>query len=456
MTDADQLPPLGWLGIARLGLVQSAIGAIVMLATSLLNRVMVVEYAQAAALPAGLVAFHYAVQLSRPKWGHGSDRGWRRTPWIIGGTAVLAAGGVLATQATVMMSARYDLALALLVLAYGMIGVGVGAAGTSLLALLATRTAPARRPAAASLTWIMMILGIVVTAGIAGAVLDPPLGPNQPPFSPDRLLAVAIGVAVSAFVIACIAVIGIEGSNVAVTVAPVSPPDFATALRAIWDDPVTRLFSIFVFVSMLAYSTQDLILEPFSGLIFGLSPGQSTSLSGTQHQGVLLGMILVGVGGHGFGGQKRFQVGLKLKRWIVGGCIGSALALAALARAATVGPGWPLAPTVFLLGFANGVFAVAAIGAMLDLAGRGGVDGKSSGHEGIRMGLWGAAQAAAFGLGGFFGASAVDTGRRFYGADAPAFETVFMIEAGMFLVAAALALRLNADNKSTMQREAIA
>jgi MFS transporter, BCD family, chlorophyll transporter len=455
MNGAETLPPLGWLGIARLGLVQSAIGAIVMLATSLLNRVMVVEYAQAAALPAGLVAFHYAVQLSRPKWGHGSDSGWRRTPWIIGGVAVLAAGGVLATLATVMLDDRHGLALLLSILAYAMIGVGVGAAGTSLLALLATRTAPPRRPAAASLTWIMMILGIVITAGIAGALLDPPLGASQP-FSPDRLLAVASGVAGIAFVIACIAVTGIEGraAPVAAEAAPAVP--FGAALRGIWDDPVTRLFSIFVFVSMLAYATQDLILEPFSGLIFGLTPGQSTSLSGTQHQGVLLGMILVGIGGHGFGGQKRSWAGLKLRRWIVGGCIGSALALAALAVAATVGPGWPLAPTVFCLGFANGVFAVAAIGAMLDLAGRGGVDGRSSGHEGIRMGLWGAAQAAAFGLGGFFGASAVDAGRRYYGADGPAFETVFAVEAVMFMVAALLALRLNADNKSTVQREAIA
>ena len=47
---------LGWGGIARLGLVQASIGAIVMVATSLLNRVMVVEYGLAAAIPAGLVA----------------------------------------------------------------------------------------------------------------------------------------------------------------------------------------------------------------------------------------------------------------------------------------------------------------------------------------------------------------------------------------------------------------
>ena len=433
------MTPLGWLSIARLGLVQSAIGAVVMLASSLLNRVMVVEFSQAAALPAGLVAFHYAVQLSRPKWGHGSDIGWRRTPWIVGGMAVLALGGVLATQATVMLAGPFWPAFALAVLAYAMIGGGVGAAGTSLLALLASRTAPARRPAAASLTWIMMILGIVVTAGLAGNLLEP--------FSPERLLQVAMGVAGGAFVLACVAVIGIEGQTVVAAVPATAQAGFGEALRGIWADPVTRLFSIFVFVAMLAYSMQDLILEPFAGLIFGMTPGQSTKLSGVQHAGVLLGMILVGVGGHGFGG----RAGLKLKRWIVGGCIGSAVALAALAMAATAGPGWPLAPTVFVLGFANGVFAVAAIGSMLDLAGRGG-----PGHEGLRMGLGGAAQAAAFGLGGFFGASAVDVGRHLLGADARAFELVFAFEAAMFLFAAVLATRLNDDSKAVAKLEAMA
>ena len=408
---------------------QSAIGAIVMLASSLLNRVMVVEYAQVAALPAGLVAFHYAVQLSRPKWGHGSDRGWRRTPWIIGGMAVLAVGAILATQATVMLAGPFLPALLLAILAYAMIGLGVGAAGTSLLALLATRTVPARRPAAASLTWIMMILGIVVTAATAGSLLEP--------FSPERLMQVASGVAICAFLLASAAVMGVEGPTVAPPEELAPSANFGEALRGIWADPVTRLFSIFVFVSMLAYSMQDLILEPFAGLIFGMTPGQSTQLSSVQHGGVLLGMILVGVGGHGFASRKTGFTGLRLKRWIIAGCIGSALALAALALAATAGPGWPLKPTVFLLGFANGVFAVAAIGSMLDLAGRGG-----PGHEGIRMGLWGAAQASAFGLGGFFGASAVDAGRHLLGADGPAFELVFAFEAVIFLIAAAIALRL--------------
>jgi BCD family chlorophyll transporter-like MFS transporter len=446
MASMAQMAPLGWLGIARLGLVQSAIGAVVMLATSLLNRVMVVEYAQVAALPAGLVAFHYAVQLTRPKWGHGSDLGKRRTPWIIGGMAVLAGGGLMATQATLMLADGLMPALALAIAAYAMIGGGVGAAGTSLLALLATRTAEARRPAAAALTWIMMILGIVVTASTAGRLLEP--------YSPERLFEVAAGVALGAFLLALVAVAGIEGRSVAASDEdkPVVSANFADAVRGIWGDALTRLFTIFVFVSMLAYAMQDLILEPFAGLVFGMSPGQSTQLSGIQHGGVLLGMILVGIGGHGFAGRKsgRFA-GLKLKRWIIGGCLGSAAALAALAMAANVGGDWPLTPTVFVLGFANGVFAVAAIGSMMDLAGRGG-----PGLEGIRMGLWGASQAVAFGLGGFFGASAVDLGRALLGADGPAFELVFAFEAMIFIMAAMIAVRFNSGSEAAPAKELMA
>ena len=140
----------GWIAIVRLGLVQAAIGAIVMLATSLLNRVMVVEYALAAAIPAGLVAWHYAVQLARPLWGHGSDRGRKRTPWIGGGMAVLAGGALLAVRATTLMPGSALVGGVLAVAAFAMIGFGVGAAGTSMLALLASGVRPERRAAAAA------------------------------------------------------------------------------------------------------------------------------------------------------------------------------------------------------------------------------------------------------------------------------------------------------------------
>jgi BCD family chlorophyll transporter-like MFS transporter len=422
---------LGWVGIVRLGLVQCAIGSIVALCTSTFNRVMVVELALAASVPAGLVAWHYAIQMSRPHWGFASDSGARRTPWIIGGVGVLALGAVMAADAIALMRGSPILGAALAILAFTMIGVGVGAAGTSLLALMAARTAPARRPAAAAITWILMIVGIVVTAIAAGGMLDP--------YSDQRLALVTSGVALIAFLVALLAVAGVEGEPVrAEPQGAAAKPRLKDALSEVWRDATARRFTMFVFVSMLAYSTQDLILEPFAGLIFKLTPGQSTQMSGVQHMGVLLGMVLVGslggaLGKYGAGGR------IWMRGWTIGGCAASALALAGLAAAALAGPGWPLKPTVFLLGFANGIFAVAAIGSMMGLAGEGG-----GGREGTRMGVWGAAQAIAFGLGGFMGAAVVDGLRVALHADAPAFLVVFAAEAGLFALAATLAARVGA------------
>jgi BCD family chlorophyll transporter-like MFS transporter len=415
---------LGWGGIVRLGLVQASIGAMVMLTTSLLNRVMVVEYGLAAAVPAGLVAWHYAVQLSRPAWGHGSDRGRRRTPWIVGGMGTLTLGALLAVDATLVMGAGTGVGALLAILAFTLIGAGVGAAGTSLLALLASAVAPERRAAAAATTWIMMVAGIAISAGIAGSLLEP--------FSEQRLALVAGGVALLAFSLTLVAVAGLERR---LSLAPCAEAgaDFRAALREMAADGEARRFTLFVFVSMLAYSMQDLILEPFAGLVFAMSPGRSTQLAGAQHGGVLFGMILAGIGGSAFRGRRPAE----LRRWTIAGCLGSAFALAGLAIASVAGSGWPLTANVLALGICNGVFAVAAIGSMMGLAGAG-----TRSREGVRMGVWGAAQAIAFGLGGLIGAVGVDATRALLTETNRAFQFIFAVEAALFVAAAMLALRV--------------
>ena len=418
--------PLGWIGIARLGVVQAALGAIVVLTTSTLNRVMVVELALPAILPGLLVALHYCVQVLRPRMGHGSDVGGRRTPWIIGGMAVLGVGGIGAAVATASMAQHPVAGIALAVLAFVFVGVGVSASGTSLLVLLAKRVEPGRRAAAATVVWLMMIAGFAVTAGVAGQLLDP--------YSPGRLVLVAAAVSIAAFFMTLIAVRNVEGgaspsSKIPAPATGTSSHSFRDALSQAWADPQARRFTIFVFVSMLAFSAQDLILEPFAGLVFGFTPGQSTSLSGIQHAGVLIGMILVAAGGSRLG---------SLRAWTSAGCVASAVALLGLTAAGVVGPTWPLRTCVFLLGAANGAFSIAAIGSMMSLAGTG-----RESREGIRMGLWGAAQAVAFGLGGFVGTAASDLARHFIAAPGMAYAVVFAAEAAVFLVAAWLALRID-------------
>ncbi|MEX6504823.1 BCD family MFS transporter [Jiella sp. M17.18] len=420
---------LGWLSIVRLALVQTALGAMVVLTTSTMNRIMVVELSLPAMLPGALVGLHYAMQMLRPRFGHDGDGGRRRTPFILAGMAVLALGATGAAGATALMGFSPMLGIAAAALAFLMIGAGVGAAGTHLLTLVATSVSPARRAPAATLIWVMMIAGFAITTALAGHFLDP--------YSPQRLIVVTAVVCAAAFLVSLVAVAGVEPqhpvrANAPDAAAPAAKVSFRAALAEVWREPATRRFTVFVFVSMLAYSAQDLVLEPFAGLVFHMTPGETTLLSSSQHGGVLVGMILVAIAG---GLLSKRLPGL-IRALCILGCLAAAAALAGLAFSPRLVARFPLSPVVFALGLGNGVFAVTAIGAMMALAGEG-----AKAREGVRMGVFGAAQAIAFGLGGFLGTVAVDAAGRVLASQADAYAAVFGAEALLFLLSGWLALR---------------
>jgi BCD family chlorophyll transporter-like MFS transporter len=280
----------GWFQIVRLGLIQACLGAVVVVTTSTLNRIMVVELTLPALLPGFLVAWHYAVQMVRPRMGFGADRGRRCTPWMMGGMLVLGLGGVLAACATVWMATSPVYGALLALLSFSLIGLGVSACGTSLLALMAKQVPEDRRAPAATAVWMMMILGFAVTAGVVGKLIDP--------YSPEVLLQVSLGLSLLTAAITALCLWRLEGrvgSDMSATSddVPPQPQDFKAALQDVLADPVAKTFTVFVFTSMLAYSAQDLILEPFAGAVHGFSPGQTTQLSGWHHMGVLIGMLAV-------------------------------------------------------------------------------------------------------------------------------------------------------------------
>lgn len=411
---------LSWASIARLGLVQVAIGAVIVLMTSTLNRVMVVEIGLPAVIPGALVGLHFFVQLLRPRMGYGSDAAERRLPWVWGGMLVVVVSGVAAAGATAWMAVNPVAGLLAAGMAFALLGLGVSAAATPLLAYLAERVAPRRMAGAAAVVWIMMIAGIIVSAGVAGSLLDP--------FSYERLVAVTAGVSVGALLLTVLALVGRDdgAGRFEDTTGGGEEVRFSAALQRLWDDDESRRFAIFVFVSMLAYSMQDIILEPFAGTVFGLSPGESTRIAGLQHGGVLAGMAV------GAWGCARFGT---LRGWSAVGCVASAVCLVALLVSPAIGSVAALKASVVGLGVSNGVFAVAAIGAMMGLT-----VGGDTGGAGLRMGLWGAAQAAAYGLGGILGGGASDIGRLALGSAGAGYGAVFLAEAVLFVAAAAIVM----------------
>ncbi|WP_296418314.1 PucC family protein [Pseudooctadecabacter sp.] len=402
---------VGWPTIARLCLVNMAIGGLAALPVNLFNRLMTVELSLPALLPGLLVALHYGVQLTRPVWGHRSDARGGRTPLILGGIVVTALAIVTAAYAILVASTAPGMALLLWIGAYAALGLGIGAAGTSFLALLATTTTGRGKGGAATTAWLFLIAGAIIASIGTGIALDP--------YSPERLVAVVAVVAAIAVLLCILATLGVERK-----LGPAPAPEHTAlgpALRATWADPAARRFTGFVFLSIFAFYLSELIFEPFAGHVHGLSPEASTKLSGGKDGAALLGMILAGV-------LSSLRIGT-LRMWAVAGCLISAAGLLAL------GAQMSLIASSVTLGLGNGLFVVGAVGSMMVLS------SEREGSTGVRMGVFGAAQAIAAGLAGLIATGMLDLIRLIL-PDTTAYATVFTLEAALFCAAAFVALRI--------------
>jgi len=413
---------ISWARLVRLGLVQLAIGAVFVLVMTTFNRVMIVELRYAAIVPSALIALQFLVQLVRPRLGFGSDRAGRRTPWILGGVAILASGAVAAAAALGLMVTSRPAGLALAVAAYLVVGLGVSAAGTPFLALIAERVPADRRAGAAALSWSLMIAGFVLaTVGARFALAS---------FSYQRLVLLTAIVGGIAVALTIVALHGVDGAAAATRrdgTARSARAPFREAVAEVWADAAARRLTIFIFLAMLAFSAEDLIVEPFAALVFGLAPGASAGVSAGQNGGMLAGMVAAAL---------LARRGGSLRTWAAGGCAASALAFLALAASPLTGQLVVAKIAAAALGASNGVFAVGAIGTMMALAARHG--GTASG---VRMGVFGAAQALAYGLGGLVFAGASDLARHALGSASAGYGLVFVGEALLFALAAGFAAR---------------
>ena len=429
---------MNWFSILRLGLVQLCIGSSVVIPLSTLNRLMKVELALPATIAGFLIALHYAVQLTRVNWGYLSDKTQNRSQWIIFGMLILGIGGVLASVSIPLIESNFAYGIMLALFSYTLIGFGVGAAGTPLLALLASYSSKSQKGFAASITFLMMILGLAITGITAGIILDP--------YSHQKLIKITASLAIITNIFSYLSLKNLEKSlrNNAVAHTPNAiryDVPFLTGIKKIWMEREARLFTIFIFISMGAFSMQDPILEPFAGEVFGYAVGESTKLDGFHKIGTLIGIILIvlclskfRIGFRSFSIVKNERLGSE-KFWLITGCLFSALSLFIISLLGLTfrDPGI-LNSVVFLFGISNGVFTAGILGTMLHLASRGSGDN----NTGTRMGIWGAAQAYATMIAVFFSTVLVDILGLMMNSLPSVYGIVFLTAASFFIAAAFL------------------
>ena len=429
---------MNWFSIFRLGLVQLCIGSSVVIPLSTLNRLMKVELALPATIAGFLIALHYAVQLTRVNWGHLSDKSQNRSQWIVLGMLILGIGGILASASIPLIENRFSYGIILALLSYSLIGFGVGAAGTPLLALLATYSSKSQKGFAASITFLMMIIGLAITGITVGTILDP--------YSHQKLLKITSSLAIITIIISFLSLRNLErslqNSSHALTPNTInSDVPILEGIKKVWMEREARLFTIFIFISMGAFSMQDPILEPFAGEVFGFTVGESTKLDGFHKIGTLIGIILIvlclskfRIGFGSLSIVKNERLGSE-KLWLITGCLFSALSLFIISLLAlTLTEPNLLNSVVFIFGISNGVFTAGVLGTMLHLASRGSGDNK----EGTRMGIWGAAQAYATMIAVFFSTLLVDILGLIMTSLPSVYGIVFLTAASFFIASAYL------------------
>ena len=366
--------------LLRLSLFQVTVGMAAVLLIGTLNRVMIVELGVPAWLVAVMVSLPLVFAPLRAVVGYKSDNhrsvlGWRRVPYLWFGTLLQFGGLAIMPFALIILSGDSNAPAwvgdAAAGLAFLLVGAGLHTVQTVGLAL-ATDLAPTRaQPKVVALLCMMMLLGMVASALLFGLALSP--------FSEIKLIQVIQGAAVLTMVINSIALWKQEPR--VRDRAPSTDKSFFETWREFRRGGQAKRRLVALGIGTVAFSMQDILLEPYGGKVLGLPVAATTAMTALLAIGGLIGF---GIGARILGR------GADPYRLAGTGALAGLAAFAALIFAAPFDAPFLFALGVAGIGLGAGLFAHCTLTAAIGTCG--------SSQVGLVLGIWGAVQASAAGL----------------------------------------------------------
>jgi BCD family chlorophyll transporter-like MFS transporter len=372
--------------LLRLSLFQISVGMAMVMLVGTLNRVMIVELKVSATLVSFMVALPLLIAPLRALIGfrsdnHRSQLGWRRVPYIwmgsllqFGGFSIMPfallvlAGAGQASQAPAWVGQLGAAGAFLLV------GLGMHTVQTAGLALATDLAPPERQPQVVGLMYVMQLIGMIGSALVLGYLLHD--------YSPGQLIRVVQAVAVTTLVLNVVALWKQEPrSRLRKPGTPIEHT-FAQAWQLFCQGPNTLRRLLAVGLGTMAFTMEDVLLEPYGGEILHMSVSNTTLLSATLALGGLLGFAwasrVLGRGGDAY----------RMSGW--GAWVGLPAFVCVIASGPLAMPAL-FVLGIFLIGLGGGLFAHGTLTASMQLA--------PPGQIGLAMGAWGAVQATAAGVG---------------------------------------------------------
>jgi MFS transporter, BCD family, chlorophyll transporter len=372
--------PLGRL--LRLSLFQVTVGMAMVLLTGTLNRVMIVELHVPAWLVGLMVSLPLLFAPFRALIGHKSDThksvlGWRRVPYIWFGTMMQFGGFAIMPFALILLSGDSNapawVGQAGAALAFLLVGAGLHTTQTAGLALANDLAPEHARPRVVALLYVMLLLGMVVSALVFGAVLRN--------FTQVQLIQIIQAAAVISLVLNGVALWKQEARNPALTAACNETQNFKHALSTFLAGGRAVRLLLALGLGTAGFAMQDILLEPFGGEIFRLSVGQTTLLTALLAAGTLAGFAI--------SARWLTQNGDPCRVASTGVILG-AFAFATVIFSPAIESANMFRAGAMLIGFSSGLFAVGMLTAAMQLA--------ETSSSGLALGAWGAVQATAAGL----------------------------------------------------------
>ena len=376
-------PELPLSRLLRLSLFQVSVGMALVLLVGTLNRVMIVELKVPASLVSIMIALPLVFAPLRALIGFRSDThrsalGWRRVPFIWMGTLIQFGGLAIMPFALLVLSGGGQASQAPAWfgwlgagIAFLLVGAGMHTTQTVGLALACDLAPVESQPKVVGLMYVMLLVGMIGSALVFGALLAD--------FSPARLIQVIQGAALTTMVLNVIALWKQESRSRTPRAVPQGGFRQAWELFTRGDEAVRRLVAIGL--GTMAFSMEDVLLEPFGGEILGLSVGATTALTASLAIGGLLGFALA---------SQVLSRGADPFRMASAGAWLGIPAFFAVIFSASVQSQWLFGAGVMMIGFGAGLFSHGTLTATMNLA--------PKNQSGLALGAWGAVQATGAGV----------------------------------------------------------
>jgi BCD family chlorophyll transporter-like MFS transporter len=268
--------------------------------------------------------------------------------------------------------------------------------------------------------WFMMIVSIIATAIGLSRMVDP--------YTPEALIRAFGYVAAAALVLGLVGIIKLEPrSSISSSKAASESYSVKQMTSAITQNPIARIFFVYLLLLLAAILGQDVLLEPFGAEAFGLTVTQTTRITSIWGTFVLIAILIAGL-----------LEGRMAKKTIAQ--LGNLGALAGFV--VIVASGVSQSTSIFytgvtLLGLGTGLSTVANLSLMFDLT--------MPGMVGLYIGAWGFSNALSRLVGTLLAGILRDVVSQLTGQALIGYLVVFSIEALMLVIATFMLYRIDVN-----------